>query len=281
MNEPMLQYPNTPGGYRIDLEDYDNLNAISEPVLQAVRTYSGSFSAPEEIDPRPFWRIRNQGRQGSCQGHGVAAAFSWTFKIATGDATLDLSEQWAYIMSQKKDGIRGDSGSTLSGGARTAKEDGMCREQFWPYPNGYQTSPPNWDACREDAQRYKAKTVERLKSYDDIFEWISTGLGGVWIGISWGSSMSGSVVERFRAGGGGHSVAFLGYSRRKQNGKNYLWLANSWGTNWGNRGWCEVSPQAVTDMANHRYTVFMGMSDLHGDGIKPRTIDWLNNSYMN
>lgn len=85
------------------------------------------------------------------------------------------------------------------------------------------------------------------------------------------------VVEQFRPGGGGHAICFLGYSPREDaQGRKYLWLANSWSEQWGDRGWAEVAPRAVDQMAQHPETVMIGLSDLSTPA--PRNVNWTKNS---
>ena len=89
-------------------------------------------------------------------------------------------------------------------------------------------------------------------------------------GIQWNSSCDHPVIDGYTTrGGGGHALAFISLSERlDKSGQHYLWLANSWGTNWGNKGWAEVSPTAVTQMLSIRSNVMIGLSDM--PAIKPR-----------
>jgi hypothetical protein len=88
--------------------------------------------------------------------------------------------------------------------------------------------------------------------------------------------MSRAVVESFPGGGGGHAIALLSLSERKDNdGRPYVWMCNSWGANWGNNGWSEWAPKAIEQMCRHRYTVPIGVSDM--PNAKPREFtldDW-------
>lgn len=245
-------------------------------------TFSASdFSAPEEIDPRKWHRIENQGSMGSCQGHALSSVCEMAYYIATKKVT-QFSPIWCYLLSQKIDGLLGsDRGSTIDGGRRCAQQYGLCPLEIFPYPNPvrYSTKIPEaaWDAATPN----KIRSHSVMESYDDIFNYLASGQGGVEIGISWGNGTrpnSDGVMESYKAGGGGHAVSFLGYSTRKDSqGRNYLWLANSWGVqNWGKQGWAEVSPHAIEQMFSHRYTVMIGLSDLSTPA--PRPVDWIKDS---
>ena len=264
-------------GYRIDLE---NRQALRQGAVEFRRYVEGRYAAPPEIDPRPWHRIENQGSMGSCQGHALSSVCEMAYHIATGQVK-QFSPLFAYYATQQLDGLLGrDAGSTISGGMQCATRFGACPLETMPYPNPVRYTgkiPPN---AFEDAAAFKIRSHAVCQNYDDVFAFLSSGQGGVEIGINWGSAMTPNedgVVERFRPGGGGHAVCFLGYSRRKDDqGRNYLWLANSWSESWGDRGWAEVAPAAVDQMADDRDTVMIGLSDLSTPA--PRTIDWTKES---
>ena len=272
----MAQY-----GYRLDLENHDELQQFSTPFRHLV---DGLFSAPPEIDPRPWHRIENQGEMGSCQGHAQSSVCEMAFHIATGQV-IQFSPLFAYLATQKIDGLLGtDCGSTISGGSQCAMQVGCCPLEVMPYPNPVHYSyliPSNAYAA---ASSFKIRSKSTCRSYDDVYSFLASGQGGVELGIAWGDSMTPDargVIEQFRPGRGGHAVAFLGYSLRKDSvGRNYLWLPNSWGPDsWGIRGWAEVSPVAVDQMFAHPQTVMVGLSDLSVP--RPRVIHWTGANSVN
>lgn len=237
-----------------------------------------TYSAPEEVDPRKLFPqhrwAENQASQGSCAGHANTNIVEFCIGIATQADPVHLSRQMAYISAQKESGISGDRGSTIEGNVKVATTKGLCEESLWPYTGKYVTNPPggSWDAVWQNAQKYRIAKHSVLRSYDEVFNWLATGTGGVDIGIRWGVPDA-PVCESYRNSGGGHSVAFLGYSKRKDDaGRNYLLLLNSWGLGWGDNGWCEVAPKAVEQMLNSSYTVMIGMTDMVD--IKPRPVDF-------
>jgi len=263
-------------GWRVDLEGPESdlrkeLIAGSTDFREAV---DGLFSAPAEIDPRPWHRIENQKSMGSCAGHAQSSVCEMAYHIATGEVT-QFSPLFAYYAAQKIDGITGDNGSTISGSCKNAMKNGACPLDVMPYPNPVRYTGVVPKEAYESASPFKIRSHSVCKSYDDVKAFIASGQGGVQIGINWGGTNPNSegVIESFRPGSGGHSVCFLGYSSRKDSeGRNYLWMANSWAETWGNHGWAEVSPKAVDQMFQNSYTVMIGMSDLSTP--TPRKIDW-------
>jgi C1A family cysteine protease len=258
---------NIAGGWRIDLEDFAALESLPNeiPVLAMRGTYNAI-----SLDPRQAIQIPQQGQQGSCQGHALTTCMEWCYSIATSKADIQLSRAAGYYLSQARDNIRGDSGSTVHSGCMEATENGLGEERYWPYPSRYNPSKPaDFEAYKENAKQYKIGSSRKLTSYEGVATFLGSGQGGVEIGIGWNSSCEHSVIESYSSGGGGHALAFIALSDRKNNaGENYLWLANSWGTNWGNKGWAEVSPKAVQQMALGRQNVMIGLSDM--PNLKPR-----------
>lgn len=243
-----------------DEENRDLLAATASPMPELL------YSEPEEVDPRKLFPkhqwVENQASQGACAGHANTSIDEFCIGVDSAAEPPQLSRQYSYIMAQKKSGITGDRGSTIDGNVRVAV-DGIPREQFWPYTGHYHTSPPGgMEACLEDAKNYRLSKHTLMRSYDDCKTWLASGAGGVNIGIRWGVPDA-PVCESYSNSGGGHAVALLGYTTRKDSrGRNYLLLLNSWGARWGNGGWCEVAPKAIEQMLSSNYTVMIGMTDM-------------------
>jgi Papain family cysteine protease len=263
-------------GYRLDLENRTELLSSSIPFRDAVAEFT---DIPDEIDPRPWHRIEMQGGMGSCQGHALSSVCEMAYHIATGQVT-QFSPLFGYYVSQKLDGLLGrDAGSTIMAGVRCAKEFGQCPADVMPYPNPVVYTGLIPSAAYEAASPFRIRSHAICKSYEDVFTFLSRGLGGVEIGIPWGNELTprDGRIERFVPGGGGHAVCFLGYSRRRDSqGRRYLWLANSWSSTWGNNGWAEVAPVAVDQMGAHPFTTMVGLSDLSVP--VPRNINWQQES---
>jgi hypothetical protein len=109
-----------------------------------------------------------------------------------------------------------------------------------------------------------------MTSYDGVRTFLGSGQGGISIGISWSGEVDRPIVNSFSGtGGGGHAIALLALSERLDTaGKPYVWMLNSWGAGWGNKGWAEWSANAVEQMLRHRYTACFGLSDM--PNVKPR-----------
>jgi len=277
-----IDYGKLVGGYAINQEDRRWLQLNS-----AKPTYCSVGDIPERVDPRKhlLWdqgllQVENQGSIGSCQGASLSECGEFCYALVTG-RVMQFSKMFAYIESQKANNIRTDSGSTLAGGTKAAKESGFCPESIAPYPRSY----PGWswvtDAMKTEAKKYRLQSHTDIKQEEDVKAYIGSGLGIVQIGISWNRSMTPSsqgLIRSFTAGGGGgHAVVFCGYlpdaDINQQSSKGYWYiLKNSWGKQWGDDGFAYVDPSAIDSMLRHQWTVFVGRSDMKGDDLVPRPL---------
>jgi hypothetical protein len=159
-----------------------------------------------------------------------------------------FSRAAGYYLSQRKDNIRGDSGSTLSGGQYVATEHGICLESDWPYPSRYDPSEPKFAKYF-----YKLKVTRPMRTVAEVVDWIDSGLP-VQIGLSWNDSCSREIVNNWRGGGGGgHSTCYWLRSAAG-NVKNI----NSWGPTWNGDGIHEWTESSIDAALRHPWTVMIG-----------------------
>ncbi len=268
-----------PISYEREREDQLHLGFVrSLPGPVQLMAAAGSFREVA-VDLRGRLKIESQGGVGACQGHSLSSILEYCAMLATGDSTLEgvqLSRAFGYYETQRVDGLdhRGDVGSTISGGGKLAIRSGVPEEHCWAYPPKYNNTRPNdFEAVLENARTYKAATLTRIKTYDEARAFLGAAIGGINIGIRWSRDYGGLIEKKGRSGRGGHAVALMSLSERKDDdGKPYVWLMNSWGKSWGNRGWSEVSPRAVSDWMKDKYTTAIGISDL--PNVLPRVFDF-------
>lgn len=268
------------GGYPIELEDRELLEKTS---TEARLCSYGDL--PKRIDPRTSplhkigWMVApDQFSIGACQGNALTHNFEYCFTQKTGKV-LQFSRMYAYIASQIASDIKGDRGSTLTGGTKVA-QDGVCTEDVAPYPDKY----PGWNyitpAMREAAKGNYLETHTAIHSVDSMKQYLGSAIGIVQIGIAWNDSMrpdSKGCIRSFSGGGGGHSVVYAGYVPDEDVGvkssRGYWFLMlNSWGKRWGKDGYAYVDPNSVELQLRHSWSVFIGRSDMTTPG--PRKIKW-------
>jgi len=218
---------NEPGGWLIDIENFDELDSLAGET--DVLAMQGHYEETR-FDPRVVLHVENQGSVGACQGHSISSCLEWCYIIETGNLNLQLSRAMGYYESQQLDGITGDSGSTISAGVKLATNTGICIESLWPYTGRYNPQrPSNWSEIIENAATYKIGKSVRLTNYDAVRTFLGSGQGAVHLGISWGSGMNAAVLDRFPPGGGGHAIGLYALSERLDgSGRPYVWMMNSW-----------------------------------------------------
>lgn len=257
-------------GWRIDLENFDSLFGMSgEDEVLALRGLYKEVA----FDPKKLIRVENQKNLGSCQGHSISSGCEWLYILATGNLTTQLSRSYGYYRSQKFDGLLGrDAGSTITSGVRVATELGIPLESEWGYTSVYNPKPPKpWDVMDTLGTNFKIGRSIRLTTYEAVRTFLGAGVGMVHIGIPWNSGLDRAVVTGFNPNlsGGGHSVGLYSLSDRQDNqGRPFVNMLNSWGTTFGTEGWAEWSPDAITQMLQARFSVFIGISEM--PNVKPR-----------
>lgn len=259
-------------GYAWDREDRDALYADAVEIPQAFR----SFARPEEIDPRPWHKIENQGPVGSCQGHSISSCVERLWWFGSGGEVEQFSRGFAYLRTQEIDGLIGrDQGSTISGGVKAAQE-GIPLESTMPYVGNYAQLVQRFKSLNEevlrDREQFGVKSKLLIRSHVDALDFVGGG-GAISLGIRWPITLDSSATCRSFGGGGrgGHAIAILGY---KANGD--LIVANSHTTRYGDNGWFYVTKTAFEQMLRSQYTACIGVSDM--PAAQPRKIDWIKES---
>ena len=266
-SEILTEFAGLEGGWRIDREDFDNLDNnfnFEEEVLALTGKYEANT-----FDARDILKVENQRSQGACQGHSISSAVEMASCIAIGEKSLELSRAMGYYETQRLDRISGDRGSTISGGVKLATTTGICREDLWTYPSKYDPKrPSNWQAILKSAERFKAFKSVRIRSWEGLVTFLEAGLGAVSIGIRWNSSTNREHVTSFSGGGGGGHAILLPQMSKKRPGE--VDMMNSWGERWGDGGWATWTRQAFEQMLRDRFTVAIGVSDM--ENLEPRKV---------
>lgn len=213
----------------------------------------------------------NQGALGSCQGQAIKRCVQVLYFIATGKI-LDFSALWAYLRTQKEDGLLGaDNGSTIAGGVKVAQQVGMLLEKIVPYVAQYPGKSRIAEILSSEhdqaAEPYRIRSGVPIKSYDHALQWLSGG-GVISIGTVWPFRIGpGWIVDRWEPqGDGGHAriIPEITDSRPTE--------LNSHGEEFGDDGRFYWDRKPFEDMLRHPWSVVVGLSDMEKP--QPRKIDF-------
>lgn len=267
-------------GWQAEREDWSRCPAARLAAMP-VATEIDIGALPPSMQVGQWMAIENQGPVGSCAGHARTSCQELAYYRQTRGQTIQLNRMFAYLSAQRRDGIVGDNGSTISGNCDAAREWGTCVEELWPYSGSYPLG--GWRAipqpCWDEAPRFRIQSWKPLANYAEVLAWLVHGVGGVDIGIQWNVDPDREgKVERYRRSGGGHSVALLDWDKSFVDGQGrpYIDLFNSWGGDWGRAGRCRVHPDVIDQWCQDQTVV--GTSDMRD--IKPRPFDWIHESFF-
>lgn len=267
-------------GYNPEIERVDEIRESATPFDI---TY-GDYDAPEEVDPRGKIRHDKQFDMGSCAGFSLTNSGELIYLYSQGwqqyTTEGQFSQLFAYLETQRIDGLLGrDVGSTIAGGLRVAREIGFLPLSELPYRTPYPSNARTLitPTMRAKAGALKIKSHSWLRSYDDIFNYLASGVGAVHTGTVWNNSFyaANGVLERISlTNGGGHATCWAGYSKRKDSrGRNFIWRLNS-----HNDSWVEIAPSVIDALFSHQHTSIVGISDLSVP--KPRKFDFSKQSIL-
>jgi C1A family cysteine protease len=231
----MLNYKPDP----LDTRDY-KVSAVTEQPL----TYSLSVDYTSEMS-----LVKDQGRKGSCVGFAVVAMKEWQEQKEHIDEMLkgkkykrkakhyDLSEQWLYHKTKEIDDWPNQDGTSIRHALKILQKMGVPPEKAWPYSERTLGSPKRW--AKMIALWTMCGIYYRLDGIPQI-EWTLKNIGPCLVGF-------GCYEEIFYVGDdgyvpypanpevlyGGHAVCLVGYDSKKKLVK----FKNSWGKNWGEKGY--------------------------------------------
>jgi C1A family cysteine protease len=192
--------------------------------------------------------VRDAGPEGSVVGFALAATLEFQIRKELHQEII-LSPRFIYYCAQERDGTIGtDSGAKISTAISVLKSVGAVAEAVWPYkPGKFGEKPPE---ALKTARHYRVKKSIRLNTLDEIKAGLQT-YGPVVTGVTvYASVMTEEVRKtgRFPLPGpsdsvvGGHALCLVGYDDQSE----YFKARNSWGAQWGDRGYAYV-PYAYAD----------------------------------
>lgn len=193
------------------------------------------------VDLRPFCSpIEDQGNLGSCTGQSVAGAIELLNK-RSGKQT-DVSRLFIYYYERLLEGtVNYDNGAYIRDGIKATNKYGAPLEKYWPYYINQFRTQPSQPAIIDGAKR-KVTLYERAADFNACKNALANGYPVI-VGFLVYSSFVGRNVTKTGIMPypnvaretllGGHAVLLVGYN----DAKNHFIVRNSWGVNWGDRGY--------------------------------------------
>lgn len=212
---------------------------------------------PPSVDLREFCSpVQNQGGLGSCTGFASADGMREMLLRKQHGRQIEMSPLYVYYHERLLEGtVLEDAGAYLRDGFKVLAKIGCARDLDWPYCEANFTNPPSLKA-EKGASEFKVMSYHRLLGLRAIKSCLAEGYGCA-IGFTVRKSF-----ERIGSDGkmpnawfwekalGGHAVFVCGYvDDKKWRGGGYLIIKNSWGTEWGDKGFFYM-PYAYVNQLN-------------------------------
>tara|TARA_B100001287_G_C22533521_1_gene458555 strand:+ start:22 stop:837 length:816 start_codon:yes stop_codon:yes gene_type:complete len=196
--------------------------------------------------------VYNQGKLGSCTANGIAAVYQFDEMKQNNEDIFMPSRLFIYYNERKMEGnVNNDSGASIRDGIKSINKKGVCSEDDWPYDIDVFTEEPPVE-CYEEAKNHRSLKYQRVKQKEgQLKEALKAGYPVVF-GFSVYESFESETVkqtgivpmpEKDEKMLGGHCVVLVGYNDDKK-----LWIVrNSWGEEWGDKGYCYFPYEYITD----------------------------------
>lgn len=216
-------------------------------------SYHKAQNSIKLVDLRPFCPpIYDQGELGSCTANAIAAAYQFDEMKEKEKNIFIPSRLFIYYGEREMEGtINEDSGAQIRDGITFINKVGVCPESIWPYNiSKFATKPPQ--ICYTTCKNHKCSSYKRIvQNLSQLKQCLINGYPFVF-GISVYESFESQQVTQ--TGNvpmprsdeqllGGHAVMCVGFD----DDKHVFIVRNSWGPNWGDKGYFYLPYNYVTN----------------------------------
>jgi C1A family cysteine protease len=198
--------------------------------------------------------VYDQGQVGSCVGNGVTAVVHFIQPFLPQPSRL-FTYYNARIPENDTDQ---DGGAQICDGVQGVVTYGVIPETEWPYDPTQVTVQPNLQ-CYTDAKKDLVTNYFALNNDQDIKQCLFAGFPVVFGMTVYESFESDEVASTGivpmptsnEQSIGGHCMVIVGYDDANQQ-----WIVrNSWGTSWGQAGYCRIPYGYIDQFASDFWTV--------------------------
>lgn len=236
--------------------------------------YGGTiFKVVEDIEERPFEQmyvpipsigvtsidlrssftsIKSQGEVGACASFAFTSVYEYILNKNGKLTESDLSERFLYYNTRKRMGsIDSDKGSNMYDAGKALEEEGLCSEQLCVYSLDFEDhkESPTAQAYADGLTRRVAEIKNVTIKEEDIKSALVEGypvIVSLHLHESFNNIGSDGFVKKPDESDpvvGWHAMVIVGFSDKD---KVFI-VRNSWGTDFGDRGYCYIPYSYVLD----------------------------------
>ncbi len=247
------------GFFRISEEQQYRLlpNKNEEPLKDAYQPHDVKATS---LDLRSnFAPVKDQGQQGSCLAFALTSIFEYTMRVANHRGEQDLSERFLYYNARRMDSSitdpNQDTGLSFKPAIDTLMQYGIATEDLCKYSPEVHNEAPTQEAYNDAKKRLLRKALSVPHSVSAIKSALEDGypvaasfvLSQTFAKIQQGfiSLPDESEIAAAQESDSNHAMVIVGFEDRLQ----CFLVRNSWGTGWGDFGYCYI-PYAYVENKN-------------------------------
>jgi hypothetical protein len=184
--------------------------------------------------------IRNQGQEGACTGFALAVVADYLLHTRRPRKSSDkVSAYMLYSMARRYDEWPGEGydGSSARGAMKGWFQHGVCKEALWTATADASVSAQERSAdalARPLGAYYRVNHSDLVAMHAAIAE-VGVLYATARVHEGWSDVGDDGIIALRDTIIGGHAFAIVGYD------SDGLWIQNSWGTQWGDRGFGRIS----------------------------------------
>jgi C1A family cysteine protease len=214
-------------------------------------TVEAPIALPPLVDLRPQCPpIYDQGQLGSCTANALGAAYEFE-KMKQKQPYFMPSRLFIYYNERViENTVKSDSGAQIRDGIKTIASQGVCPETMWAYVESKFAVKPSCK-CYSTAKKNEVKQYLAINhSLADIKQCLAQGYPVVFGFTVYESFMTDIVAKTGimpmpnlnETPEGGHAIMSAGYDDSKE----ALIIRNSWGVEWGLKGYFYMPYSYIT-----------------------------------
>ena len=215
---------------------------------------------PQQVDLRQYCSpVEDQGQLGSCTANAIVGMLEWLENKNRDVNNVRLSRLFVYYNERNIEGqVNEDAGAFIHDGIGSLATNGICEEQTWPYNESMIAVKPSPVAYSQALSR-RYHTYHQLSGKAGLIGCLAEGypfVFGVPVQESTFCSeyLPGAMVPMITGNErdlGGHAMCCVGYDMQK----DVFIVRNSWGPDWGDKGYCYFPIDYITYFGDDFWTV--------------------------